>query len=372
VAAGGLALLFTAHAVRDRRWHETTTRLGGDVVGLEQAIRLSPEALGRLRAAPEAFVVFDLTVPRGDLQGATVEVGDRSFPGGALVPTIPRLRESTATGGRDRRAYPQWWALRLDPTALPAQAADPLRVRLRLAEGSEAVLRGDRFAGQDREYEGPSFGDWPNYAALKIEYDGDYRTPVRRPLASLGTASAVLRRSGERVSVPGVHRVRVLVPGTDEGWLDWESGSVGPAGGVLVFAAYSGTRGEAELRVAGLSVLRFPLGAREDFDVSAAGWRLCQRAEAPRQDRAYGEYVLFAPPPAEAGPLALRVSYRAGLSQEPMFFVLDRRALSADLVHAARRCGATSNVIDGSARVADASHNNYPEDTGRWSVSAVY
>jgi hypothetical protein len=285
---------------------------------------------------------------------------------------MPRLRESTATGGRDRRGYPQWWALRLDPAALPASAADPLHVRLRLADGSAAVLRGDRFASQDREYEGPSLGDWPNYAALKIEYDGDYRIPVRVPLASLGTASAVLRRSGERVAVPGVHRVRVLVPGTNEGWLDWESGALGPAGGALVFAAYSGTRGEAELRVAGAPVLRFPLGAREDFDVSAERGRLCHRAEAPRQDRAYGDYVLFVPPPAVAGPLPLRVSYRAGMSQEPMFFVIDRRASSADLASAARRCGVTGDVIDGAARIADATHNNYPEDTGRWTVAAVY
>jgi len=372
MAGGVLALLFAAHVARDRRWHETTTRLGGDVAGVEQTIRLSPESLGRLRAAPEAFVVFDLTVPRGDLQGATVEVGDRSFPGGALVPTIPRLRESTATGGRDRRAYPQWWALRLDPAVLPASAAAPLRVRLTVPAGSEATLRGDRFAGQDRDYEGPSLGDWPHYAALKIEYDGDYRTPVRVPLASVGTTSAVLLSSGERVALAGVHRVRVVVPGTNEGWLDWESGSVGPKGGVLVWAAYTGTRGEAELRPAGASTLRFPLGAREDFDVSADGWRLCYRAEPPRQDRAYGEYVLFAPPPRAAGPLPLRVSYRAGLSQEPMFFVIDRRASSADLVHAARRCGVTGNVVDGAARIADAAHNNYPEDTGRWSVSAVY
>jgi len=184
---------------------------------------------------------------------------------------------------------------------------------------------------------------------------------------------AAAQRSGQEHDLADVvARVRVLVPGTNEGWLDWQTDVVPTAGGALVFAAYSGTRGEAELRAAGAPVLRFPLGAREDFDVSAAGWRLCRRAEAPRQDRAYGEYVLFAPPPAAPGPLALRVSYRAGLGQEPMFFVLDRRALSADLVHAARRCGVTGNVIDGAAGVADATHNNYPEDTGRWSVSAVY
>ena len=128
-AGAALGVLVVAHAVRDRRWHETSTRLGGDVAAVEQVVRLSPEALGRLRSAPEAFVLFDLTVPRGDLQDAAIEVGARRWPGGAILPTMPRLRESTATGGRDRRGYPQWWALRLDPAALPANAgrapADP-------------------------------------------------------------------------------------------------------------------------------------------------------------------------------------------------------------------------------------------------------
>src|SRR5207237_2130124 len=131
--------------------------------------------------------------------------------------------ESTATGGRDRRAYPQWWALRLDPSALPASAAEPLRIRLSLPADQSARLRGDRFAGEDREYEGPSFGDWPHYAALKIEYDGDYRIPLSLPLASAGTESFVRLRSGALERVRGVHRIRIVVPATDEGWLEWES-----------------------------------------------------------------------------------------------------------------------------------------------------
>jgi hypothetical protein len=85
-AAVALAVLLVAHAVRDRRWHETSTRLGGDVAGVEQVIRFSPEALGRLKSAPEAFVLFDLTVPRGDLQDAEIEIGARRWPGGALRP----------------------------------------------------------------------------------------------------------------------------------------------------------------------------------------------------------------------------------------------------------------------------------------------
>jgi len=371
-AGGALAVLIVVHAVRDRRWHETSTRLGGDVAAVEQVIRLSPESLGRLKSAPEVFVLFDLTVPRGDLQNAEVQIGSQRWPGGALVPTMPRLRESTATGGRDRRGYPQWWALRLDPAALPANAGEPLRVRLSVPETSDAVLRGDRFTGQDREYEGPSFGDWPNYVALKIEYDGDYRIPVGLPLGSVDTESAVVRRSGARKTIAAVHRIRLVVPGTNEGWIEWETAAGAPSGPTaFALAAYSGTRGDAELRVAGSPLLRFPLGARDSFDVSAGGWRLCHHAEAPRQDRAYGEYVLVGPAPAGA-PVPLRVGYRAGLSQEPMFFVIDRRVISADLVRAARACGVEGAVRDGAARIVDGTRNNYPEDTGRWTVSAVY
>jgi len=371
-AGAALAVLLLAHAVRDRRWHETSTTLGGDVAGVDQVIRLPPESLGRLKSAPEAFVLFDLTVPRGDLQDAAIEIGSRRFAGSALVPTMPRLRESTATGGRDRRGYPQWWALRLDPAALPANAGEPLRIRLTVPETTDAVLRGDRFTGQDREYEGPSFGDWPNYVALKIEYDGDYRIPVSFPLGSLDTESAVRRRSGDAKAIAAVHRIRVVVPATNEGWIDWETAPAAAAPpSAFVFAAYSGTRGEAELRVAGRPEVRFPLGARESFDVSGGGWRLCHRAEPPRQDRAYGQYVLVGPAPARA-PVSLRVSYRAGLSQEPMFFVIDRRAISADLVRAARACGVGGAVPDGAARIVDGTRNNYPEDTGRWTVSAVF
>jgi hypothetical protein len=372
MGGAALAILVMAHAVRDRRWHETSTRLGGAVAGVEQVLRFSPESLGRLRSAPEAFVLFDLTVPRGDLQDAEVEVGAGRWPGGALVPTMPRLRESTATGGRDRRGYPQWWALRLDPSSLPANAGEPLRIRLRVPEAADAVLRGDRFTGQDREYEGPSFGDWPNYVALKIEYDGDYRIPVDLPLGSVDSESAVLRRSGERKVIASVHRIRVVVPGTNEGWIDWETAPAAPSGQTaFVFAAYSGTRGDGELRVAGRPVLPLPLGARESFERSGGGWRLCHQAEPPRQDRAYGEYVLVGPAPAGA-PLPLRIGYRAGLSQEPMFFVVDRRAISKDLVRAARACGVEGALTDGAARIVDGTHNNYPEDTGRWTVSAVY
>jgi hypothetical protein len=55
-----------------------------------------------------------------------------------------------------------------------------------------------------------------------------------------------------------------------------------------------------------------------------------------------------------------------------MFFVIDRRAISADLVRAARACGVEGTVTDGAARIVDGTRNNYPEDTGRWTVASVF
>jgi 4-amino-4-deoxy-L-arabinose transferase-like glycosyltransferase len=369
-----LALPATAHALRDRRWHEVETRLGGGVTGVEQEIRLPPEALARLRSAAESFVVFDLTVPRGDLQGATVEIGGRAYPGGQLVPTMPRLREATAAGGRDRRGYPQWWAIPLDPAALPATAGEPLRVRLTVPQDASAVLRGDRFAAQERTYEGPSFGDWPNFVALKIEYDGDYRIPVGMPLGSVGSRSFVSAAPGERRPVRATHRIRVVTLGSNEGEIRWESAPVPQAPAVaLGWAAYSGNRGQGELRVAGQRLLEIPLGRRDDFEVSSGPYRLCHRAEAARQDKAYGGYLLIGPQGPPGAPVPLEVRFRSGMSVDPLFYVLDRRREPGELTGLVTACGAAGvPFVPGLARVLDATRNNYPEDTGRWTVSAAY
>lgn len=368
-----LAVSCLAHAARDQRWHEVTTGLGGEVLAVEQEIRLSPEALGRLRTAAETFVVLDLRVPRGDLQGATLRIGEHTVPGAEIVPTIPRLRESTATGGRDRRAYPQWWAVPLDPSWLPATAAEPLRVRLEVPAGLEATLAGDRFAAQDDTYEGPSFGDWPHFVALKLEYDADYRLAVRRQLGSAGTRSALVARDGTRRELRAVHRMRLITLGNDVGTLDWESEPVPSAPqAALAFAAYSGNRGAAQIAVNGVHVVTFPLGARQDFMRDEPPWRLCYRAEPPRQDKAYGAYFLIGPPPAAGSAAQLHASFRTGMSLDPMFLVLDRKRPRTDLEAVLPRCTSTPVPLAAVGRIIDATRNNYPEDTGRWTVTGVF
>ena len=367
-----LAVTTLAHAARDLRWHEVATRLGASVPAVEQDILLSPEALGRLRTAAEAFVMLDLRVPRGDLQGATLYVGGHAVPGAAIVPTMPKLRESTATGGRDRRAYPQWWSVPLDPTWLPPTAAEPLRIRLEVPPNLEAVLVGDRFAAQDEVYEGPSFGDWPHIVALKIEYDADYRLSVRQALGSAGTHSAIVAADGTRHELRAVHRIRLVTLGNDVGTLDWESAPIPDAPEVAFgFAAYSGNRGSAELTVNGAHAVSFPLGAGQDFVREEPPWRLCHRAEGIRQEKPYGTYLLVGPSPRAGAPARLRAAFRTGMSLDPMFVVLDKKRPRSDLDALLATCGSSAAAAVGVGAVVDATRH-YPEDTGRWTVTGVY
>ena len=361
-----LAVLVAAHAARDRRWHELRTRIDGGTA-VEQEILLTPEAIGRLRSASQAFVVLDLEVPAGDLQGATVTVGGREHPGASLLPTMPRLRESTATARRDRRAYPQWWALPFDPALLPRDPAMPLRISLRLPPDRSAWMGGDRFSDQGRVYEGPSFGDWPRFVALKLEYDGDYRLAVREPLGSAATRSLVVDGDGSRRALRATHRARVIEIGRNEGWAEWETAPPPASSAAFAWTAWAGTRGEADLAVDGRTVLRFPLGATWDFEAEGGGYRLCHAFEAVRGEKPYGVYVLRGP--ATAGhPLRLRVRFRTGMGHDPLFYVVDSRRDPASL---GASCGATT-ATPGAARILDATKNNYPEDTGRWTVTGVY
>jgi hypothetical protein len=234
----------------------------------------------------------------------------------------------------------------------------------------------DRFRGQQRVYEGPSFGDWPYLVAGKLEYDSDYRIGVRRPLQSLATAGYRLDAEGRRVPMRGVPRIRVVTLDRNEGGLRWAAGP-SPAGRpvALAFAAFSGVRGHADLVVDGRRVSSFPLGATASFDVSAEPWRLCFRAEGTRSDKPYGTYFLFGTAPREgAGPVEMEVRFRTGMSVEPRFFQLDARRAAADLPAPPPGCAPPRGAAFGSGveRILDASRNNYPEDTGRWTVGAVY
>ena len=348
----GVATLATVHDVRSPAWHETSTRLGE----ARQQIALSQDSLQRLRHASEAFVVFDLHIPDGDPTGVHVSVNGADLSA-RLMPTMPRFGESTAAGGRNRREFRQWWAVPLSPEILQTSAPATVDIVVTARDRSDVTLFGDRFRDQERLYDGPSFGDWPHLAQVKLEYDGDYRLPVRLLLSSAGTES----------NTRSAHRIRVITLSSNEGRLLWETEPV--SAGVrtaVAFYAYSGRRGDAEIVIGGTPVARFPLGSADDFDTTDG---LCYRAEPPRGDMAYGGYVLFVEP-ARDGPVPLTVRFRSGMSIEPMFISLDIRA--SDLSALVARCTEDDVATSGFGRIVEAETNSYPADTGRWSVADVF
>jgi 4-amino-4-deoxy-L-arabinose transferase-like glycosyltransferase len=362
--------LVGAHELRSWTWHETELRLGQGISEIQQSIALSSNGLDRLRQAPEVFLVMDLRIPDGNAHGISVKLNGREFMPEQLIPTMPRFGESTSAGGRDRRAYRQWWAIPLPPESL----ARSMQVRLRSSGRAPITVYGDRFREQEAWYEGPSFGDWPHLAAVKLEYDGDYRLPVRRPLESTETSSFIVNEEGSLSRFHGVHRVRILEIGQNEGRLSWESEPLPRTDRAAVgFFAYSGKTGSAELLVDGTVSATFPLGSTEDFDVSGPGHRLCHRAEPPRGDMAYGGYVLFTRA-ERAGPVSLSVRFLSGMSAEPLFFSLDQRRDADRLRTLVGDCepGGQGALVEGVGRILDATANHYPEDTGRWSVVSVH
>jgi 4-amino-4-deoxy-L-arabinose transferase-like glycosyltransferase len=369
-----LAGLAGAHELRSRTWHETELRLGGELSEIQQSIALSPDGLTRLRQASEVFVVFDLRIPDGNPLGLTAVVNGRELAPEDWTPTMPRFGESTSAGGRDRKGYRQWWALRLAPEALSGPASAPIQIVLRSSGRAPISVYGDRFREQEEVYEGPSFGDWPHLAQVKLEYDGDYRLPARLDLESAGTMSYVVSRDGARSPFPGVHRIRILELGTNEGRLSWETASLPSSGEAAIgFFAYSGKAGSAQMLLDDSPALDFPLGSAEDFDIEAPPQRLCHRAEPPRGGMAYGGYVLFMPA-ERAGPRSLTVRFLSGMSAEPLFFSLDQRKDGERLSALVSDCQPPPGAIpiDGVGPILDATRNHYPDDTGRWSVVSVH
>jgi hypothetical protein len=343
-----IAVPVVAHAHRDRAWHELSIALDADR-GAEQRLALDAAACTRLRIASEAFVVMDLepAVHPDDLE---VRINGRPTP--ALAATMARFGESTSAGGRDRRDYPQWWAVPLDRVALDGAGGCALRIELRPHAGAGVRLKADRFPDQDLVYEGPSFGEWPLVSTVKLEHDGDPRLVARRTLSSRATESVLLEKSGPRV-VAYRHRIRVITLARNEGFLTWRIEAPSAPRSSIVFSAYSGDRGEAELWIDGARGPAFPLGATRDFEVAGGGFVLQHAAQPMRGGMAYGRYTLALPAPLRGRAIEMSVRFRSGMSIDPMFFSLDRRGLD------------TGTIIDAHA-------NSYPAATGRWGVAEVF
>jgi 4-amino-4-deoxy-L-arabinose transferase-like glycosyltransferase len=367
-----LVILFLSHVLRDRLWHETTLTVGRGVPGVEQEIRLTPDAISTLRRTKQSFIAFDLGVPRGDRSGARVVIQGRELPGDRLTPTMPPLGESTYTGGRDWRGYPQWWAIPVEPWMIPSSEQTPLRIALRAAPDAALELSADRFRDQNEIYEGPSFGDWPHWVALKMEYDADYRLPVRRRLASRSTTSYAIEGNGAKRRLRSVLRIRLIAIGNNEGETSWESAPAPRGNAAWGFCAYSAGRASAELAVDDRAVFSFPLAPQEDFTVRSEAFTLCHRPLPEKGYKTYGGYVLTGPAAGDA--LGFHLSFLTGMSHKPIFFIVDRKWDPSALEDAYRRCGVSADMprVDGVARVLSADRNNYPDDTGWWTVVSVF
>lgn len=376
---GGLLLAMSAaHSIRDVSWHETRLDLGGRTRAVEQRISLSDSAAGSLRRVSEAFVVFDLLAPDGDVSGLLINVNGRRYAGSGLVPAMPRLPESTSTGSRNPRTYRQWWALPLPMEALGESGGAEVRIRLEAKPSSRPIaLFGDRYRDQASVYEGPSFGDWPKTVALKLEYDGDYRIPFRMNLESQGTQSLVADGDGAMRDVAWVHRIRIVSLGSNEGRASFSAEAPPRAGAAVAigFFAYSGSRGEALLRPHGFPdffVLR--LGERDDVQATSGPWRLCHRPMGERGGSPYGGFVLSIDRWALPHAPRFDVSFRSGMSIEPMFFNANRRPRPDELESLFESCEVRAGVerLHGASRIIDGSRNSYPDDTGKWKVEAIY
>jgi hypothetical protein len=374
-----LGVMMIAHTLRGYGWHAVATPLGGEVLGIEQDLVLGPAGGKQLREASEAFLVLDLRVRGGDVSGLTIDLAGRRFNGTDLVPTLPALREFTWEGGPARRAFPQWWALPLETSLRSSLSEGPLRIRMMVPPGLEVEVGGDRFARQHSLYEGPSFGEWREVAGIKFDYDGDARLPVRRSLSSLATTSFVIGRDASVRQVRGVHRVRIVTVGSNEGSIRWETAPAPSRRRVaFVFAAVSrftapgGTKGSADLYMDGQPAVTFPLEPVGSYVIGNPRHELCYGPLPDRRGRSYGAYALLTETPAPGRALTLTVRFRSGLDAEQILFRLAPEAPREALVVALRACLGTTPVVNGAARVLDDSTNRYPELTGRFQVTAVF
>jgi len=373
-----LLALSAAHSIRSVSWHETRLDLGARTRAVEQRIRLSDRAASSLRGAREAFIVFDLLIPDGDVSGLVIDVNRRRYPGSMLVPTMPRLPESTSTGSRDPRTYRQWWALPLAKDALGETGDAEVRVRLETPPSRRPItIFGDRYEDQASVYEGPSFGDWPTTVALKLEYDGDYRIPFRRKLESRGTESLLGDDAGAMRAVPGVHRIRILTLASDQGFTSFAGDAPVRASAPIAmgFLASSGSRGEAWLRPYGASeAFRLRLGERNAVDEGSGPWRLCYRPLGDRGGSPYGGFVLSVGRWTGADPPRFDVSFLSGMSIEPMFFSANPRPRPEELRALFDSCNVPPGVerLHGASRIIDGSRNSYPDDTGKWKVASLF
>jgi hypothetical protein len=203
-------------------WHDPSSR--ELEVALARPVRHEiapgPDGLARLAAAREAWVFLDLRLPDGRGPGLRLTFdGGTVVAGPELQPTMPTFGLATVRGGRDPRAFRQWWVVRFDRRMVEG---DRVALTVEDPEGA-ARLWGDLGVPQGPGVDpGLSLGQWPYLSVYRLMHDGEYRLPTRQALSG-SRASRVAGRE-----LPGALGIRLVILDDAAGPPSWEAGPKAP------------------------------------------------------------------------------------------------------------------------------------------------
>ena len=307
-ATGAAALLLLVPSLAaswgEPGWRGFFLRLDGD---LRHEISLGVEGEAALRQAREAYLLLDLELPDGDpsqlrLQFETGLVVD----GRELQPTMPSFGLATFRGGRDPRAFPQWWR-----TSWRPEMSRDGRVVVRISGPRSARLRGELRLPKEAIHTGLSLGQWPYQSVYRLMHDGEYRLATPERLS--GSARSTL---GGR-ELPGLLGVRAVVLDEDAGGALWETVPVTAPRVVTGIWARAGRQARAEVRLPG-GALRLDLENPGSVSGSAGEVRVVQTAEFE------GWFVIRAS--ADPGrPLTIAVVPLQEMTSVPKYFLPELR-----------------------------------------------
>jgi hypothetical protein len=178
--------------------------------GVHHEVTVGPEALARLDAAREAFVLLDLHVPDGDPADLHLQFeGGPVVEGRDLRPLMPSFGLASYRGHRDPRSFRQWWGI-----PWRKGFGRDGRVAVTLGGSPGATLHGDL---DDRARTALSFGQPPYLSVYRLMHDGEYRLAAPRALAGARQSRAAGR------ALPGSLGIHLLVLDEDTGGAVWET-----------------------------------------------------------------------------------------------------------------------------------------------------
>ena len=305
LGAVALLLALAGHAWDDPSWRAFTV---GAHEAPRQEIAFGAEDVARLRAARESYLAVSLQLDDGDPSDLRLEFdGGLVVDGAALEPAMPPFGLATFRGGRDPRAFPQWWLLRWQPAMLTAG-----RMGLTLRGDAGSRLAGDVGADPPRSHHGLSLGDRPYLSVYRLMHDGEYRLPVHQ-------ATEISDRRALRKGTPfaGTYGVRLVILDDDAGGAAWQSAPA-PAGHVVVAVwARAGRQARAEMTTPS-GVLPFELGGTGPWRGTGGELRYAATGEYE------GWYLLRTSNP-RPGPVTVSVRPRQEMLSVPKYFLPEAR-----------------------------------------------